>query len=188
MKVNFKALFYSCNSKDWEKQLTRETLSETILSTSRDFMNATILDKNISKYRNRTKLERTRKLWYPHFVGHETKGRISKRVLRENKGGKKCSFFGKSGGICLLVTSFCYFHSSFHLITNDLGTFSLLLPRYFFWKRDWAKDYVSKAMPLSFSRSDILLTHFRQLWKRFLITSWFSNNKSKLCRANMRHD
>ena len=49
MKVNFKALFYSCNSKDWEKQLSRETLSGTILSTSRDFMNATILDKNISK-------------------------------------------------------------------------------------------------------------------------------------------
>ena len=69
-----------------------------------------------------------------NFVGDEAKGQISKRVLQENKagqifqktnsfypelcarvyqgvrdvrflGGKKCSFFGKFGQLCFLVTS-----------------------------------------------------------------------------------
>ena len=65
-----------------------------------------------------------------HFVGNKTKGRISKRVFQESKarqifrktnisyslirtrshvrvqirGGKKCSFFGKLGMFCFLVT------------------------------------------------------------------------------------
>ena len=56
-----------------------------------------------------------------NFVGNKAKGRISKRVLQENKarqifrktnifyplirtGGKKCSFFGKFGVFCFLET------------------------------------------------------------------------------------
>ena len=53
------------------------------------------------------------------FVGNKAKGQISKRVLQENKalqifrktnisypvsGGKKCSFLGKFGAFCFLIT------------------------------------------------------------------------------------
>ena len=67
------------------------------------------------------------KLAFSKIVGNEARGIISERVLRENKayqifrktsisyfpdtltyvcmsGGKKCSFFGKFGVLCFLVT------------------------------------------------------------------------------------
>ena len=61
------------------------------------------------------------------FVNNKAKGRISKRVLQENKarqihvcvsGGKKCSFFGKFGVLCFLVTPVATIRPSAVLQTN----------------------------------------------------------------------
>ena len=104
------------------------------------------------------------------FVGNKAKGRISKRVLQENKarqvfriknisyplirtclsGGKKCSFSGKFGVLCFLATPALRFallpYSQRLQLKNKWCLIAKAVwffkRRLRFWRRSWKLVYV----------------------------------------------